>query len=79
MFREELSMINQAGGGVKFAEGGVLGDTNVQQESNGLGGLSSRLDALIELTSMPVRAVVSETEITDSQSRINNIEQRSSF
>ena len=79
MFREELSMINQAGGGVKFAEGGVLGDTNIQQESNGLGGLSSRLDALIELTSMPVRAVVSETEITDSQSRINNIEQRSSF
>ncbi len=79
MFKEELSLINQAGGGVKFAEGGVLGDSNIQQESNGLSGLSSRLDALIELNSMPVRAVVSETEITDSQSRINNIEERSSF
>ena len=79
MFREELSIINQAGGGVKFESGGVLGETQSTNSEQGLGNLSSRLDTLIELNSNPVRAVVSETEITDSQSRISNIEERASF
>ena len=79
MFRDELSIINQAGGGVKFEQGGVLGENPSTSSEQGLGGLSSRLDALIELSSMPMRAVVSETEITDSQNRINNIEERASF
>ena len=77
MFREELSMINQAGGGVKFARGGVLsgGSSSVEGGST----MTAQLDRLIELSERPTRAVVSETEITDSQNRINNIENRSSF
>ena len=77
MFRNELSMINQAGGGVKFANGGVLsGGANPADNNNTL---TSQLNELIAATKMPTRAVVSETEITDSQNRINNIENRSSF
>ena len=77
MFREELSMINQAGGGVKFARGGVLsgGSSNVEGGST----MTAQLQELIEISKQPTRAVVSETEITDSQNRINNIESRSSF
>ncbi len=76
MFRNELSMINQAGGGVKFAQGGVIGTSNPADNTNTL---SNQLSELIAVTKMPTRAVVSETEITDSQNRINNIENRSSF
>ncbi len=76
MFRNELSMINQAGGGVKFANGGVVGGTNPADNTNTL---TNQLNELIAVTKMPTRAVVSETEITDSQNRINNIENRSSF
>ena len=70
-------MINQAGGGVKFARGGVLsgGSSSVEGGST----MTAQLDRLIELSERPTRAVVSETEITDSQNRINNIESRSSF
>ena len=77
MFREELSMINQAGGGVKFARGGVLsgGSSSVEGGST----MTAQLQELIEISKQPTRAVVSETEITDSQNRINNIESRSSF
>ena len=78
MFRNELSMINQAGGGVKFANGGVLsgGTSNPADNTNTL---TNQLNELIAVTKMPTRAIVSETEITDSQNRINNIESRSSF
>ena len=76
MFRNELSMINQAGGGVKFADGGVVGSANPADNTNNL---SEQLERLIAVTSQPTRAVVSETEITDSQNRINNIESRSQF
>lgn len=34
MFRRELSMINQAGGGVKFASGGIATDTSALSSSN---------------------------------------------
>ena len=77
MFRNELSMINQAGGGVKFAQGGVLsGGANPADNSNTM---TAQLERLIAASERPTRAVVSETEITDSQNRINNIENRSSF
>ena len=76
MFRNELSMINQAGGGVKFADGGMVGTANPADNTNNL---SEQLERLIAVTSQPTRAVVSETEITDSQNRINNIESRSQF
>ena len=76
MFRNELSMINQAGGGVKFAEGGVVGTPNPADNTNTM---TAQLERLIAASERPTRAIVSETEITDSQNRINNIENRSSF
>lgn len=77
MFRNELSIINQAGGGVKFANGGVLsGGANPADNNNTM---TAQLERLIEVSERPTRAVVSETEITDSQNRISNIENRSSF
>jgi len=41
--------------------------------------MTAQLERLIAASEKPTRAVVSETEITDSQNRINNIENRSSF
>ena len=76
MFKKELSMINQAGGGVKFAKGGVVGSSNPSESS---ASMTEQLQELIEISKQPTRAVVSETEITDSQNRINNIESRSQF
>ena len=75
MFRKELSVINQAGGGVKFANGGVVGSDSGAASSD----ITNQLQELIEVSKRPTRAVVSETEITNSQSRISNIEARSSF
>lgn len=75
MFRKELSVINQAGGGVKFANGGVVGSSSSVEGSD----ITNQLERLIAASERPTRAVVSETEITNSQSRISNIEARSSF
>lgn len=72
MFKPILSNINVAGGGRKFADGGMVFGTD--GESND----SSILDALInQLNSQQVLLV--EADVTRSQRNVKNIESRISF
>ena len=72
MFKPILSNINVAGGGRKFADGGMVFGTD--GESND----SSMLDAIInQLNSQQVLLV--EADVTRSQKNVKNIESRISF
>ena len=73
MFRPQLSAMNQAGGGKKFADGGLLNMSsfsaarfNSAQFNTGGGGGSSRV-------------VVVESDITNSQGKVKTIQTNASF
>jgi hypothetical protein len=72
-FGSLLSAINQAGGGVRFASGGVNNqDIEILKQINDNIANGNKRDGII-------RAVVTEKEITDSQSRRKRIETASRF
>ena len=67
LFRNELSAINEAGGGVKFAAGGVLNATNQNAQTElGLNGTLERLNLILK---EPIRSYVVSDEITTAQNR----------
>ena len=67
LFRNELSAINEAGGGVKFASGGVLNATNQNAQTElGLNGTLERLNLILK---EPIRSYVVSDEITTAQNR----------
>ena len=68
MFPNTLSMINQAGGGVSLAP-----DLPAQ------GSTGSGTVFMDNRNNQPVRAYVVETEITNSQKRVNRIERSVEF
>lgn len=72
IFRKELSMINEAGGGVKFAQGGVIPTQNQQIESGS--GLSDTLGRLNETLNQPLRSYVVENDITSAQNKTEQLE-----
>lgn len=78
MFKPLLSKINQAGGGVKFAQGGILGSTT-QQTATGNSDLTNILERLNENIQKPVRSYVVETDVTDSQNRVQDLENNASL
>ncbi len=57
MFKPILSMMNQAGGGVKFASGGVVGGMDMPIDSL----LSNTIDITSQLSNIRVLNVASET------------------
>jgi TP901 family phage tail tape measure protein len=65
MYRNQLSEINQAGGGVKFADGGLLNNPSFaqQQFSSGIGAQGGAQ-----------KVYVVESEITQSQKTVNVLE-----
>lgn len=67
LFRNELSAINEAGGGVKFAEGGVLNATNQNAQTEL--GLNGTLERLNQILKEPIRSYVVSDEITSAQNR----------
>lgn len=73
-FRKQLSQINQAGGGVSFASGGILGDDLPASGSGDISGLSGVLEKLSENLSKPSRSYVVESDITESQDQVLNLE-----
>lgn len=73
LFRSELSTINQAGGGVAFARGGVTGTGGIST-TNAPGDLQNTLENLNQTLQNPVRAFVVETEIRSTQNRANHLE-----
>jgi len=75
MFRNQLSSMNEAGGGVKFADGGLLSSPSFT-ESNFA---ASNQSAMIGAMQGQRKVVVVEADITDSQSTVSVIQANASF
>jgi hypothetical protein len=74
MFKGTLSRINEAGGGVRFASGGILGQGTSQgttQEGTDLGGI---LTTLNDRLSQPIRSFVVESDVSETQNRVSRLE-----
>ena len=70
MFRNQLSAMNSAGGGVKFADGGMLNQPQFsQQQFNALG-----QNQMMGAMSSGSKVVVVESDITDSQNSVSVIQ-----
>jgi ElaB/YqjD/DUF883 family membrane-anchored ribosome-binding protein len=74
MFKDTLSKINQAGGGVKFADGGILGSQQVNQTGQIGSDLGGILTSLNQKLSEPIRSFVVESDVTQTQKRVSNLE-----
>ena len=71
MFRNQLSAMNAAGGGVKFADGGLLNSSSFN---------SVKFNAAqFNQASGSNKVVVVESDITDSQSKVKAIQSNASF
>jgi len=75
MFRNQLSAMNVAGGGVKFADGGLLNMPSFsQQQFNALN--QSSMQSAMQGSR---KVVVVESDITDTQNTVNVIESQATF
>mgnify|MGYP003633733247 FL=1 len=77
LFRTELSAINQAGGGVRFARGGILG--NAKDKLNEPKRISEALENLDETLSRPIKAFITETDLSNSLNRKSALENNASL
>ncbi len=77
LFRNELSAINEAGGGVKFSSG--TGRSELSQKSGDSSGLADMLDKLNSRLNEPIRSYVVSDEITISQNKQRQLEENSSL
>jgi len=75
MFRGQLSSMNEAGGGVKFADGGLLSSPSFTESSFAASNQSQLLGAMQGQS----KVVVVEADITDSQSTVSVIQANASF
>ncbi len=70
MFRNQLSAMNAAGGGVKFADGGMLNQPQFSQQQFNAIGQNQMMGAM----SNGSKVVVVEADITDSQNSVSVIQ-----
>lgn len=73
MFRTQLSDMNAAGGGVRFADGGIMPGTSNILQSSGTSNSSQQFDKLAQNIVSGINAkevTVSESSITSSQSSV---------
>ena len=70
MFSRQLSAMNAAGGGVKFADGGLLNMPSFSQQQFNALGQSQMMGAM----GSSGKVVVVESDITDSQNTVNVIQ-----
>tara|TARA_B100001250_G_scaffold409590_1_gene434255 strand:+ start:2019 stop:6068 length:4050 start_codon:yes stop_codon:yes gene_type:complete len=75
MFRGSLSAMNVAGGGKKFATGGVVLDDELKKQSAMVNDFNSAIESLKQDSTI----LVTEAEITNSQRSVQTIEAKSSF
>ena len=75
MFRNQLSAINSAGGGVKFADGGLMNLPSFAQSQFNAIGQENMMGAIGQSN----RVVVVEADITDSQNTVGLIEAEATF
>ena len=75
MFRGQLSAMNAAGGGVKFADGGLLNMPSfTQQQFNAVG-----QNQMMGAVSQGSKVVVVESDITQAQQSVSVIESQVTF
>lgn len=74
MFSGVLSSINEAGGGKKFARGGILPTPNTISTPNNL-----NLEVINAIKDIDIKPTVSVVEINDAQARISEIENNSTL
>ena len=73
MFRTQLSDMNAAGGGVRFADGGIMPGTSNILQSSGASNSAQQFDNLAQNIVSGINAkevTVSEASITSSQSSV---------
>jgi len=75
MYKPLLSSINSMGGGVKFADGGLLNQTSFTQSQFNAIGQASMMGAISEGS----KVVVVESDITNSQNTVNVIQSQAGF
>ena len=75
MFRNQLSEMNQAGGGVKFADGGLMSSPSFAEAQFNANNQSQIIGSMEKQR----RVVVVEADITDSQSTVSVIQANASF
>ena len=75
MFRNQLSAMNAAGGGVKFADGGLLNMPSFTQQQFNAIGQSQMMGAMNQQS----KVVVVEADITDAQNQVSLIQSEVSF
>ena len=75
MFRNQLSEMNQAGGGVKFADGGLMSSPAFTEAQFNANNQNQMLNAM----GGQQKVVVVEADITDSQSTVSVIQANASF
>ena len=72
MFRGQLSAMNAAGGGVKFADGGLLNSNSFNQAKFN----SAQFN---QISDGGGKVVVVESDITNSQKKVKAIQSNASF
>jgi len=75
MFRNQLSSINEAGGGVKFADGGLMNMPSFASSQFNATSQQNMMGAINQGS----RVVVVEADITDSQNTVGIIEAEATF
>ena len=75
MFKNQLSAMNAAGGGVKFADGGLMNMPSFAQSQFNAVGQENMMGAIGQSS----RVVVVEADITDSQNTVGLIEAEATF
>ena len=70
MFRNQLSAMNVAGGGVRFADGGLLNNPSFTQQQFSALGQNNLMSAMNSSS----KVVVVESDITDAQRSVSVIE-----
>jgi TP901 family phage tail tape measure protein len=79
MFRNELSAINQAGGGVKFADGGLTRGLDGVVQTQLQSSMSDEDVSRISQALSTQEIIVTEQSISSTQRQVNVLEQRMSF
>ena len=75
MFRNQLSAMNQAGGGVKFADGGLMSSPQFAEAQFDANNQSQMRGAMQNQR----KVVVVESDITDTQSTVSTIQANATF
>ena len=79
MFKSQLSSMNAAGGGTKFANGGMVMQNQIRKDAQLQNSLSGRDIANLGMLINSQQVRVTETQITQTQRNVKTAESRVSF